>query len=335
MDSPDATDADRTQFQSWLAASPTHAEAYREARKFWSALGLLSTKNLDSSLLRPSTRERWTALTDRLSGAFPARYVGATAGGTIALVLLLGAALLLGTPEPVGPSIVTVPVVSHYATEVGETETLTLRDGTTITLGAASAIESSMSRERRVVRLIDGTAFFDVEPEPDRPFSVTAGELTATVTGTAFEVRSSDEILRVAVAEGSVEVSHPLRIADRGTSVVSTRSLSAGQQVAADAENGLAEVKPVDLQTVGAWRNDRLIYNGASLAELIADANRYTDVPVEIPANRQNIGELRVRGAFDARDIGGMLSALAEIHPVVIDRSDPAVVRIRPLMPAD
>ena len=72
-----------------------------------------------------------------------------------------------------------------------------------------------------------------------------------------------------------------------------------------------------------------MIYNGATLAELVADANRYTSKRIEITEEASFVSGLKIRGAFNARDIDGMLSVLEDVHPVVIDRRDPDIVRVR------
>ncbi|MEM1404803.1 MAG: FecR domain-containing protein [Pseudomonadota bacterium] len=330
LDSAEASERDRDQFQSWLAEDPSHEQVYNEAIRFWSALGTITTDALDQSFLQPTKRERWTAFTDRLSGGLRVSTATINATGTFALLCIVSAVYLFGFDRPPHPEITSGPIVANVSTRVGQTESVMLSDGSLVTLGAASTIQTSISSDERVVRLIDGTAFFEVSSDPDRPFVVKADQLMATVLGTTFDVRIAGDVTSVAVAEGSVEVTHPLIVADQATSVVSRHLLSMGQQVMTDARTGLQEIESIDLSDIGAWRRNRLIYNGSSLEELVADANRYSDKPIEIAVNANGIEYLRIRGAFDAEDVDGMLSILEEIHPVSIDRNDPTKVVIRP-----
>ena len=80
---------------------------------------------------------------------------------------------------------------------------------------------------------------------------------------------------------------------------------------------------------VGEWRSDRLVYETATLAELVADANRYTNARVEFSAGSEFVSAYKISGAFNGHDIDGMLTTLEAIHPVEIDRSEPGVTRIR------
>ena len=78
----------------------------------------------------------------------------------------------------------------------------------------------------------------------------------------------------------------------------------------------------------GAWRSGRLIYENARLAEVIADANRYYQPPILIASN--DLGDIRVTTAFGTGQIDEMLSALEYTQPVVVDRSQPDRVLLRP-----
>lgn len=330
----EATNQDRKRFQAWLAEDPTHEQAYQDAENFWSALGTVTATDLDSSLLRPTRIEKWTAFKDRVSGLIYAPAGKIAAAGMLAGLAMVGAVYLAQPDKNAPGSALTSNLLgSSFATDIGQTRLVTLSDGTRITLGAASEMETAIDSRGRAVRLISGSAFFEVASDPARPFSVTANKLEATVLGTVFNVQITGGTSRVAVAEGAVEVTHPLVIAEETTSIVSREVLSSGQQIDADARQGLQQVQAVDPQLIGAWRQNRLTYSGSPLAELVADANRYSDVPVEISADATELGDLRIRGAFDAKDIDGMLSILTEIHPVSIDRGDPAKVVIRPRPP--
>ncbi|MEM8920752.1 MAG: hypothetical protein AAGB25_05250, partial [Pseudomonadota bacterium] len=105
--------------------------------------------------------------------------------------------------------------------------------------------------------------------------------------------------------------------------------LVAGQQVSASIAGGMSSVSEVDASTVGVWRDDRLVYDGDPLSELVADANRYSALPVKIEEAVDEVSSLRVRGAFSGREIDEMLSILPLVHALEIDRSDPDKIVIR------
>ena len=329
LNSPKATDGDRATFEAWLAADPRHADLYDHAVTFWSALDHLSKDDLNDRLLRPTLRERITSLTDCAYRLFTSMNPRLAAGGALAATAAVAFLVLSNMQFLSGPAGLVEPAIAHYSSETGEVKSITLSDGTLVTLGAGSVIQATYSDRARRVRLVDGVALFDVVSDPDRPFSVDAGKLTATALGTIFEVRSAANVFRVAVAEGEVVVSHPLVIDGTATAFISRKSLTPGQQIAATAGDGMKAAASVDVVSVGAWREDRLIYNGATLAELVADINRYSSKQIEIAEDSLFVSELKIRGAFNAGDIDGMLSVLEEVHPVTIDRREHGIVRIR------
>ena len=328
LEAPDATEADRAAFAAWRAADPRHGDLYDYAVTFYHALGTLDAGDLDDDVLRRMPLEYLTQLRDRLACLFEQTQYRLAAAGTALIVAAVVVTTLGRNPDMIAKQ----PVLARYETAIGETEVVTLSDGTVITLGAASTVETAYSNAARQATLLAGAAFFDVAHKPGRPFSVEAGALEARVLGTVFDVSRSNDTVRVAVAEGEVEVSYPLLLNQKPTALRTRRSLTQGQQIAASVNNGLEPVRAINVAAIGAWRDDKLFYDGARLAELVADANRYSDARVIIDGDDKTIANFRVRGSFNTRDTDAMLSTLADVYPVEIDRSEAGVIRIRSRM---
>jgi len=76
-----------------------------------------------------------------------------------------------------------------YSTGVGERRTLTLADGSVVTLDARSRIQVKYRDRERLIDLDQGQARFDVAKDPARPFRVSAaGRETVLAFGTQFNV---------------------------------------------------------------------------------------------------------------------------------------------------
>lgn|GEM_PF-655909 len=103
-----------------------------------------------------------------------------------------------------------------YATARGEHRTLTLQDGSELALGADSMVQVEYRKQRRLVDIHRGEAYFTVKRNHARPFVVRAGTVQVTAVGTAFDVLRASERVTVAVTEGAVDVLHtsPQRAAD-------------------------------------------------------------------------------------------------------------------------
>ena len=329
MNAPGLTHAVQRAFEEWKAADPIHTKMFERAQLDYEALGALSKSDIDSDLVRPIRAELPASKGNRGLRSLPSLRsmwkpvaIGFTAVMAVSVVFV----------EPwFGTSPVQTEAESpraEFTTTTGEVKTVVLADGSQVTLSAASHIEAAFSKEQRTVFLQAGAAFFDVVSDPDRPFVVEAGALNARVLGTEFEVSRNTELVRVAVAEGLVEVSHPYVLDEQLSSLRSLIKLSAGDSVNATRDEGLSVIKRMNAPAIGAWRQGKLFYDGARLAELVADANRYTEKHVLIAEGSEIIADYRVRGAFNASDIDGMLSTLSDIYPVTIDRSEAGTVRI-------
>ncbi|MEM8982369.1 MAG: FecR domain-containing protein [Pseudomonadota bacterium] len=317
------TGAQAESFDAWLAADLRHERAYDRAVTVWAAVDHLSADDIDADLLRPPSPDRQRVLSGRLADWLRTR-TGQWSAATLCLIAALPVfvgsfsdetdrARGMAPPEP---------VIQRYTTDTGEIRTITLPDGTTATLGAATAFTYVAGGQAREARLEQGDVFLEVVSDQARPFTVAANDLISTVVGTAFEVRSNGGVTRVAVAEGEVAVSFPLTIGGRRIDQRERVRLTAALQVSADSTNGLSAVQPIPKANIGAWRDRRLIYDGATLTELVADIQRYSDLDIEIdPA--LDLGALgTISASFNSRDIATMTETLPDLFPISMDRTD-------------
>ncbi|MEM9877672.1 MAG: FecR domain-containing protein [Pseudomonadota bacterium] len=326
----DFSDADRTSFEAWRHKSARHAELYDFAVTMYHALGTLDAADLDADMLRRSGREHAVAV-KHSTARFVARWPGRLA--VFGSALAACAAMAVFMLRPVEPQNDDKPVTATYQSALGITKQHQLADGTIVTLGAASEITTAYTGGQRRVNLVRGAAYFEVAKDPDRPFLVAAGALTATARGTAFDVRRAAGITRVAVSEGSVEVGYPYVVNDSPTNLKTRRTVSAGEQIAAVPAIGLGTVRPIAIASVAAWRSKRLLYDGVALEEIAGDASRYSAVQVIVDEASGSLADIRVRGSFQSDDIDSMLNTLAEVYRLKIDRSTDGLVRIVALVP--
>lgn len=323
MAEADVTTSDKRAFETWRMADPSHALAYDQAVTFFAAMGEVEQTELDPALFQPTLRERSLDHVRSLGRSLSKPASQLALGGVMAASLVFGLIVLPQLTHAPDPALQDAPIIARHETQTNETRQIALSDGTVMTLGAQTIVETLYSGTARHVRLISGAALFDVTPDPERPFSVKADNLTATALGTIFDVRASGGVTRVSVAEGTVAVTHPLTINGEAYSMDVERQLELGQQVAAYRNTGLEDVRQIDLKDVGAWQDRRLVYELATVSELIADANRYDDRDIRIATSAENIGDLKISGAFSADNIDAMLDTLADVLPITVDKSAP------------
>jgi transmembrane sensor len=190
---------------------------------------------------------------------------------------------------------------ADHMTSVAELSRVSLEDGSVVHLDAGSAIAIRYGATRREVALLAGRAFFDVVATKDRPFVVVADDVTVTVTGTAFDVLSGGDGVTVAVQSCTVEVG-----LDGGRLA---GVLTHGERLSVS--HGARQVarSQVDAQDIAAWRERRLVVDGATLAEVVEELGRhYAGV---IVLRDRSLADRRITGVFDLRRPVEALAAVA------------------------
>jgi len=154
---------------------------------------------------------------------------------------------------------------SDYITGTGQRQTVTLGDGSHVELDARSAIAVRYDTGQRRVSLLQGEAWFDVSPDPARPFVVEAAGGTVTALGTAFDVDVEKAWAHVMVT------SHRVAVESGGEKLI----VGEGQQSAFAEGTPAPPPEPVNIEQATAWRRGKLIFRNKPLGEVVAALGRY------------------------------------------------------------
>jgi ferric-dicitrate binding protein FerR (iron transport regulator) len=159
------------------------------------------------------------------------------------------------------------------ATPKGGQYRVTLPDGTSVWLNAASSLKypTVFTGPERQVELT-GEAYFEVAKNPRQPFIVAASGNKVVVHGTHFNINAySDEAaMRTSLLEGSVSVQ----------TSSGTAKLVPGQQASID-KNGVAiKVAAADVAQAIAWKNGYFSFENADLNTVMRQIARWYDVEV-------------------------------------------------------
>lgn len=271
--SGDMTEELRRDFADWLAESPDHDAAMRR----YEAALLIADEAGKASLAEEFERE----LNDeharrRRRGLMPA------IAASLAALLAIGFAVFFQRPDPALPLL--------YASAIGEQRSISLDDGSRAHLNTNSTLAVEYARDRRLVRLRQGEALFDVAPDESRPFLVETSLASIRVTGTAFNVQAFPEETTVLVVSGTVEVT-PANAAPA--------AVTGGWQIRIDSR-GEVVISAADHERALAWRHGKARYADTPLGEVIADLNRYFEKPAALADAA--LADIPVTGEFDTSD---------------------------------
>jgi transmembrane sensor len=321
----------REAFTHWLRTSPEHVRAYLRVSAFWHDADLIDKANrgdIDGLVERALRESNVVSLRDvaRVSpssnvserGAPTVRSWAIAAALTIVCVGMLFAVLRFYGAQT-------------YATGVGELRTVTLRDGSKVELNARSRIKVKFSDARRDVELVEGQALFSVAKDAARPFIVRSGNTDVRAVGTQFDVNRKPSGTVVTVFEGSVAVSQPAieQVTRAPAALQAPRVLlSPGDQVTVTAQI-IMPAKKANLAAATAWTEGLLMFDSASLGEVVQEFNRHNLKPMVIMDER--LSDLRISGIFPATGAERLTVFLQERFDIVVqDREDAIGLSTRP-----
>lgn len=285
---------ERTEFDAWLAADIRHQGAFLRATAINNALARATVQES----LRPD-RERleveWAGASWKQSS--PRRTFLRFAA------MAAGVAVLAATPLYLGRD-----AESVITTAKGEFRKVPLADGSIASINSDSRLKMNEPGTTRGAEVVQGEAWFGVAKDKSRPFVVAAGDTRVRAVGTGFSVRRHEGGSEVLVTEGSVEVWSSQGSAGK-------RLLKAGDRafVPVRAVSISVERAPDDIKRKLAWRDGMVIFVNQTLADAVADFNRYSRKKIEIvdPAlgGRTFIGQYPVNAPeLFARDISTLLN---------------------------
>jgi len=291
--------AEFDRFRNWHDKSAAHAAAFQNAATTWGNLDILS----ELRLLRPANQNNpWWRTVPRLlmQNMLRPQYAAAL----ILLVLVIA-----GFGYFTHPSRDLDPVL--YSTAIGSHKTVTLADGSRITLNTGSRVEVLFSDDRRTVKLLNGEAHFDVAADRSRPFEVHTGHNIVRAVGTAFTVELKADLVEVNVTEGKVQLAALRRESDpNGPPAETPLALVRSGQSAhfSDEIETIVSIDGEEMDRRLAWRTGALVFKGEALEDVIREVSRYTTTKIII--SDPEIRRLKIGGYYKTNETDAMLQAL-------------------------
>ena len=292
-----ATAREQRAFQRWLQEDARHPPIFKELQQAWNRLPqrfdpLLAYEKLQGELVptRNRPRRRW-------------RYTSVAA--TLVLLLIAGG-LFYGYRTEIINQLHPVAYCS-VSVSSGSRQQVQLADGTKIYLNAGSQLRypTRFSPNRRQV-FLEGEGFFEVTPDPARPFLIQSGGLTTQVIGTSFNLQAypEDAAHRVTVVSGTVQVSH--------STTAQRTVLQPGQQAVYSAkEQVLTRVSVPDASAFSGWTDGILMFDNTPLPEVILVLNRKYDVHIQLANDRLN--DCRIFGTFKQASLEATLEVICKL----------------------
>ncbi len=251
-------------------------------------------------------RERRGSSTKR---AFLGRRPFSAAAAVVALLLLATTAWFFGQNSS----------GTTYQTAYGETQVVTLPDGSVITLNAHSRLMLSDDFDVRREVWLEGEAFFEVEKVQDEAqnsikFVVHTDRLRVEVLGTSFNVQDWDEKTQVVLKSGKVKLTSATHEAV---------TMEPGELAEVTETSQTIRKKAVNPDRYSAWTESRLRCDDTPLREIATVIERRFGKRVIF--EQEKLRKITVTGTMPLHKLTLLIKVLEASLPVAIQVDEEAL----------
>ncbi len=210
----------------------------------------------------------------------------------------------------------------HYSTSRAQYATITLSDGSQVTLGPESrlTIPAHFRQSARAISL-DGEAIFSVRHDAVHPFRVLARGALIQDVGTRFDLRAyaNEAAVTVAVAEGAVTLGRAVA-ESMGNPRADTEGIVLRRgDVGSLGSTGYATTTHARrVATYLDWADGRLTFVYRPLPEVMLTIGRWYDLEVRVPDAR--LASRLVTAEFSTQSPSEMIDALALAVDASVER---------------
>jgi len=289
--------------EDWIALSKENHDKYQRLKKLWS----ITDSPISSTPADVNVDRAWSNLKYRMDqyAEIKANHMGKQRSLTfyftrVAAVLIVGIIFYVVFRNQVRPPMTQLASVDST---LANNE---LPDGTIIALNQNTTVEyqKEFSNKERRVKL-EGEAFFDVEPDQERPFIIEAQDAVITVLGTSFNVKALEEdiVVEVLVEEGLVELANPdksqstqLKVGEKGIYIRES------QEVKKE-----TELDPESLY----WLNKTLLFRDTELSVVFQTLERLYNVKIKV--ENQDILKCLLTAKFSNESIDNIIEHISTI----------------------
>ena len=191
----------------------------------------------------------------------------------------------------------------------------TLPDGSFVTLNKNSSISYSrkFTGDRRQVTL-RGEAFFTVTPDKKKPFVIDVNDITVTVVGTSFNIKSLAGKTQVVVETGIVRV----------TKNRETIELRPGEKVEASEADSAMKKEEVTDQLHKYYRTKEFVCDRTPLWKLVEVLNEAYDANIVI--GNSKLRSLPLNATFYNESLDKILSIIEQTFEISVLRKNGQII---------
>ncbi|GAB3258075.1 hypothetical protein GCM10027347_21140 [Larkinella harenae] len=209
----------------------------------------------------------------------------------------------------------TEPVAQLAAVTSDEKVEKVLPDGSTVLLNKGSKLTypEKFDEDSREVQLV-GEAFFDIKPDPSKPFRIHVRNTTVQVLGTSFSIRAYTNDVRVAVRTGKVKFSAKNK----------EITLVKNEQATFDAvKDTLIRAPKIDANAM-TFQTGRLVFENEPLSKVVKTLNEVYHADIHLA--RAELGDRVFSWTAENENLDFVLRMTAETMKLRICRDGERII---------
>ena len=212
-----------------------------------------------------------------------------------AAAVIIGFMLLLGgysyfTQRNQSIKVLSAAIIAPV--KFSENKYVVLPDSSVVVLHSGSKIQYTFNGKRRLLTLV-GEAYFDIKHKADQPFEIHTGNVTTTVLGTAFNIKSyPGQDVTVSVTRGKVSVQ------DGSKKMLAV--LLPNQQVTYSEVAKSTSLKTVESKEVIGWAKSDMQLTDMPFEQVIERLDRRYNVKIEF--KNPELAKCLITGRFNGTE---------------------------------
>jgi transmembrane sensor len=301
----EATTAEVLEVEKWLADDEANRHYFEHFKLIWEeSVQLADTAQVDE-------QAAWDRFQNRVqSGSFPTQKAKVWSMNSpllraaVIVGLIIGLAAITFVLFQNKPGKV-IAMSNIHTTDLVKSDSLP--DGSIVTLNKNSQVSfpEKFDNDKRVLQL-SGEAFFKVVPNKKQPFEVHTNNVTITVVGTSFNVRSRGDTTEIIVETGLVEVATEKQ----------TILLRPGQKAITGINDAILQKQANTDQLYNYYRSKKFVCENTPLWKLVDKLNEAYDV--QIIFGRDELRNLPYTTTFDNEPLDKILNVLSSTFNISV-----------------
>lgn len=199
-----------------------------------------------------------------------------------------------------------------YVSSADETISIEFPDGSLGTLNAQSSFSYPEWFEDTRSISLTGEAYFDIK-KSKKPFIIDVNGVEVRVLGTAFNLISSDDEVKLFVDRGLVAFEK---------NGVQTK-VPAGTEAIFDRRSAQVEILAAPTANIMSWRNGVFMFDQTPLEVVLDELSDYYNVQFELSNDKLNT--CRISATFNKQPLNEVLSTIGSILNVQTSRKDDTI----------